>query len=138
MISFANTLRNLRKGHNLTQSEVADIIGVDRSTYAYYERGATKPDFECILKLCKMYNIEVNDITKMFLNDDNTKVTFRTIDLDEVDKEIYLSDLDFLNVDEYERLMLVFYRQLSEPLKKLFFVKVKQSYDEISNMTPEE
>ena len=138
MIFYANTLRELRKAYNLTQGEVAEIIGMDRSTYAYYERGSTKPDFECILKLCRMYDIDLNEMTGMLLRDSKTNVTFKTMNMDEVDKDSFLSDLDMLNVDEYEKLMLFFYRQLPEHLRKLLFVKVKQSYDEIVKITYEE
>ena len=132
MISFANTLKTLRKERNLTQSDVAERIGIDRSTYAYYERGATKPDFECILKLCKIYNIDIANLTNMFLNDENTNIVFKTPEKDDDDDEIFhFNDLDSLNIDEYEKMILLFYRQT--PYKKLFFVKIKQAFDEISN-----
>ena len=132
MISFANTLKTLRKERNLTQSDVAEHIGIDRSTYAYYERGATKPDFECLLKLCKIYNIDINNLTNMFLNDENTNIVFKTPEKDDDDDEIFhFNDLDSLNIDEYEKMILLFYRQT--PYKKLFFVKIKQAFDEISN-----
>lgn len=134
MISYAHTLKNLRKGHNLTQSEVADILGIDRSTYAYYERGTTKPDFECIFKICKMYGIDLIDIANMFLSDEETVFSFKSFDNVEYDKEILLNDLDMLNIDEYEKLILYYYRHISEEYKKLFFVKIKQNYDEITNL----
>ena len=131
MISFTKTLKKLRKEHNLTQSDVAQLIGIDRSTYAYDERGATKPDFECLLKICKIYNIDISALTNMFLNDESTNIVFKTIDNDEVDKDSFLNDLDSLNIDEYEKMILFFYRQTS--FKKLFFVKIKQAFDDISN-----
>ena len=134
MISFAYTLKDLRKAHKLTQSEVADVIGIDRSTYAYYERGSTKPDFECILKLCKMYEIGLNDMANLLLRDQKTDVTFKTLDKTIVDKQAYLNELDMINVDEYEKMMLVYYRQLPDAFKKLFFLKIKQNFDDIVSM----
>lgn len=136
MIYFANTLRQLRKDHDMTQSEVASCIGLDRSTYAYYERGATKPDFECILRICKMYGMDLNDITNMFLEDSRTSITFKTLDehLNDDEQDSFLHKLNMLNIDEYEKMILYFYHQTPEELKKLFFVKIKQCFDEVTGI----
>lgn len=138
MIAFSDTLKKLRISHGLTQKEVSDIIGVDRSTYAYYEIGTTKPDFECIIKLCSLYGMKVDEVVDLLLQDNKTQITFKTIDNETIDKQAFLNDLDRLNVDEYEKLILYFYRHLPEEYKKLFFVKIKQSFDEISNLEVEE
>ena len=34
-------LKRLRENFNLTQQQVAEALGIDRSTYAYYELGRT-------------------------------------------------------------------------------------------------
>ena len=44
-----------RKSMGLTQSQIADVIGIKRSTYAYYERD-TMPSVEIIEKLAKVYH----------------------------------------------------------------------------------
>ena len=41
---LSRTLKKLRKNCGYTQKEVAKELGVDRSTYAYYETGKTTPD----------------------------------------------------------------------------------------------
>ena len=138
MISYAKTLKILRTSHKLTQNDIAQILGIDRSTYAYYEKGATKPDFECILKLCKMYKINLDDIATMFLKDENTYVTFKTFDHEELDTDEILKELDTVNLDEYEKMILLLYRNMPESCRKLFFVKIKQSFDEISNINPDD
>ena len=38
MISFKR-LRDIREDHDLTQSEMAEILGVDRSAYSLWELG---------------------------------------------------------------------------------------------------
>ena len=138
MISYANTLKMLRINHKLTQNDIAEILDIDRSTYAYYEKGTTKPDFECILKLCRIYKLNLDDIATMFLKDENTFITFRTFENKELDKDEILKDLDTFNLDEYEKMILLLYRNMPESYRKLFFVKIKQNFDEINNISSDD
>lgn len=50
-------LKSLREENKLTQKQVADILKIDRSTYAYYETGRTVPDMYTMALLAKIYNI---------------------------------------------------------------------------------
>ena len=54
---LSENLRTLRKKFKLTQQEVADILGIDRSTYTFYETGKTNPSNENTKKLCDIYNV---------------------------------------------------------------------------------
>jgi len=53
---ISQTIRNLRKSHGLTQAQVAECLGLERSTYAYYEGGRV-PGVEILLRLCGLYKI---------------------------------------------------------------------------------
>lgn len=55
-------LKNYRKAAQLTQQKVADIIGVQRSAYAYYEIGKSTPKLPILKKLAKLYNISVDEL----------------------------------------------------------------------------
>jgi len=50
-------IRKLRQEKGLTQKQVADYLGVDRSTYAYYESGRTKLNSDIIVKLAHFYRV---------------------------------------------------------------------------------
>ena len=50
-------LKHFRTTSGLTQQQVADVLGLDRSTYAYYESGKTTPDIKSVNKLLKIFNI---------------------------------------------------------------------------------
>ena len=50
-------IRKLRKDKGLTQQQVADHLGIDRSTYAYYESGRSKLNVDVIVKLAHFYQI---------------------------------------------------------------------------------
>lgn len=54
--ALAINLTSYRKKAMLTQSQVAQALGIDRSTYAYYEAG-TNPRPEILLKLAEIYKI---------------------------------------------------------------------------------
>lgn len=49
-------LRNLRRGANLTQSELAQVLGVTSATVGKYERGDLEPNNEIILKLADYFH----------------------------------------------------------------------------------
>ena len=40
---FSTRLRELRTAAKMTQQEIADHLGIQRSNYAYYETGAIEP-----------------------------------------------------------------------------------------------
>lgn len=52
-------LKETRKAHGLTQQSIADYLGVDRTTYTYYETGAICPSVENLKKISELYRISV-------------------------------------------------------------------------------
>ena len=50
---FAKRLKQLRKQRKLTMQEVADFVGVAKSTYAGYESGYRQPTLESIHTLSR-------------------------------------------------------------------------------------
>lgn len=61
---FANTIYNIRKERDITQKELADLIGVSDRTISKWENGSTVPDLETIKKLCKELKISPDYIVK--------------------------------------------------------------------------
>ena len=61
---FANTIYNIRKERDITQKELADLIGVSDRTISKWENGSTVPDLETIKKLCKELKISPDSIVK--------------------------------------------------------------------------
>ena len=55
-------LRQLRKAQGVTQSELADKIGVNTKTIGSWERGSTVPNAEQLLKCSHVFNCSPNDI----------------------------------------------------------------------------
>lgn len=59
-MSLAELLKESRKKTGATQQEISDLLGVDRSTYSYYETGRLVPSFEALVKLAAYYNVSVS------------------------------------------------------------------------------
>ena len=61
-------LRKLRKERNLTQTELATLIGKDRQSYQRIELGNTNPTVGYLLQISKGLNVPFNELFN-FLND---------------------------------------------------------------------
>lgn len=57
---LAKSIKLFRLYNGYTQKQVADILNIERSTYAYYESGKSVPDIETIIKLARLYNISID------------------------------------------------------------------------------
>ena len=54
-LALGERLRSLRIGKGLTQKQVAEALGIERSTYTYYEVGRTLPGLPVFIQLVKLY-----------------------------------------------------------------------------------
>lgn len=59
MTYIGTKLRYLRKQDNVTQQQLADAIGVAKSTISMYENGQREPDFETLESLADYFNVEM-------------------------------------------------------------------------------
>ena len=55
-------LKLLRKEKGLYQKDVANYLGVDRTTYVKYETGASEPDTETLARLADYFNVSLDYI----------------------------------------------------------------------------
>ena len=56
-MSFASILKNLRNEYKLNQNELADKIGISRSSIAMYETGQRTPDYETLIAISNFFNV---------------------------------------------------------------------------------
>lgn len=56
------TLRRLRKTKGLTQTQLADAVGLGRQAYAYYEKGEREPSLETLGKLADFFGVSVDEL----------------------------------------------------------------------------
>ena len=62
MSRFLMKLRGLREDNDLTQGQVAAVLGTSQTMYARYERGANELPLHHLLTLCRLYGVSADYI----------------------------------------------------------------------------
>ena len=65
-------IRNLRESHGFTQKQIADLLKINRSTYAYYESGRIFPSVSIIIKLSELYSVSCDYLIKSDIKHTNS------------------------------------------------------------------
>ena len=60
MSRFLMKLRGLREDNDLTQGQVAAVLGTSQTMYARYERGANEMPLRHLVVLCQFYNVSAD------------------------------------------------------------------------------
>lgn len=60
MEKYIHVLRGLREDNDLTQQQIADVLGTSQTMYARYERGANEMPIRHLIILCKFYNVSAD------------------------------------------------------------------------------
>ena len=60
IMSFSERLRIARQSRGLTQQQLAELIGVSRSTVAMWETGEHQPDLDTVSKLATILKVSVD------------------------------------------------------------------------------
>jgi transcriptional regulator with XRE-family HTH domain len=55
-------LKTLRREKNLTQTELAEKLGVSNRSISRWENGITMPDFDLFIELADFYDVDVREI----------------------------------------------------------------------------
>lgn len=58
--TFSRRLRELRAWADMSQVEVADVLGVTKSAVSLYERGKSLPDADVVAALAKLYGVSAD------------------------------------------------------------------------------
>ena len=61
-MSFAENLVELRKYHDFSPEDLADMIGVSRQTLSKYETGESLPDIEKCKRLANVFGVTIDDL----------------------------------------------------------------------------
>lgn len=60
MRTFLEKLKGLREDNDLTQNQIAEVLGTSQTMYARYERGANEMPIRHLVTLCKFYNVSAD------------------------------------------------------------------------------
>ncbi len=59
-MAMKDQLKKVRMESGYTQQNIADFLGIERSTYAYYESGKTAPSVETLKALQRLYEVSLD------------------------------------------------------------------------------
>lgn len=110
MEKISEKIKILRTKLGVTQKHIASILGVDRSTYTYYELGKTVPNWSMIKRIAKVFKISpynlLEDDNKYIASDisSSSKRRSNLYDLSNQEKKLVLS-LRSLPEDERKKVM---------------------------------
>lgn len=62
MNGLEKRLKTLRKAKKLTQGQVADVLGLQRTTYTKYETGKSEPSLETVCRLAGLFSVTVDEL----------------------------------------------------------------------------
>ena len=61
-MTYQERIRGLREDKDLTQKQVADILGVAQTTYSQYELNKRPMPIDYLIALCKYYQVSADYI----------------------------------------------------------------------------
>lgn len=110
---FNKTLKKLRKNNKLTQKELADKIGVARTTLANYEQGTRFPDKETLLMIADFFDVSLDylvgrspaDKIKKAISDDEELLEFWNELKDREDLQLMFKQTRDLNPETIQQII---------------------------------
>ena len=119
-------LKYYRAKNNFTQTQVSAALGIDRSTYSYYELGKTIPSINMLSNIAKLVNVAIFDLLDTEKGSDHLSST--TYNPGYYSGERPLSSA---TLDREEKDLLLLFRQLDdgnkiELIKKAEALKERQ------------
>lgn len=119
-------LKYYRAKNNFTQTQVSAALGIDRSTYSYYELGKTIPSINMLSNIAKLFNVAIFDLLDTEKGSDHLSSTA-------YNPGYYSGErpLSSATLDREEKDLLLLFRQLDdgnkiELIKKAEALKERQ------------
>lgn len=94
MATFGQRLHDVRVAKEVTQAELADLVGMTKQAISQYEHDARNPDFGTFLFLCNYFDVSADYLLG------RTNVEKFLIITDPYDEEVIRR---YLAADEYDR-----------------------------------
>lgn len=120
---FSERLKKIRKACGLSQAEVAQALGVERTTYTYYELGQHEPNIARIKDIAKLFNM---DVAALLGENDEFVGNFMLAD----EGVEYGEPFDRLNeLKKDEIMLLLYYRRLDKSKQAKLVKSIKEKYN---------
>lgn len=128
-------MKMIREDNDFTQNEIANILNVDRSTYAGWETGKDTIPLRKLSKFCDYFNLNIDYITQL-TNKKNHRIIKKEINIEEVGKNLKTirNELNLKQKDIYTMLNTTSstysaYESGKVLIKTSFVYKIAQEYN---------
>lgn len=122
-MTLSERLKKIRLAHALTQEQVAEALGIERTTYTYYERGTHEPSLTRVKELAKLFNTDVATL----LGDDYAPENSFVVN-DDINS--YNEDFSsFTKIKKDEAMLLLYYRRLDSSKQAKLLKSIKEKYN---------
>ena len=86
---ISKNIKYLKELNGLSQQKFADLIDKKRSVAGSYERGDAEPSIETLKKICRLFNVSLDDIVNIDFSEINPNIIGKNAD-ETADKTAYL------------------------------------------------
>ena len=124
---LSGRLKVLRKSASYTQKNIADFLGIDRSTYSYYESGKTEPSSSALARLSNLYHVSMDELIP------GACKSAEVLELRSPDDTIHkLSEgaKPFSSLSKDEMLLVMFFRECENKTELVTLIKDFNSREE--------
>lgn len=116
MFLFKTRLREVRKLNNMTQQELADKVGLTKTSISCYESGTRTPTLETLIDLANELNVEVN----YFLGTEDYVVAS-----DDEKFGINIAKDEISLIKELRKHISLYEKMLEDPKRMVDFIEMK-------------
>jgi transcriptional regulator with XRE-family HTH domain len=61
-MEFGERFKKIRLENNLTQTQVANALGIDQTNISLWENDKTRPEYEHLIHLSKLYDVTLDEL----------------------------------------------------------------------------
>jgi len=61
-MKIGENLKKFRKDSGLSQQQISKLLNINQSNVSRWEKDLSRPDYETLIKLAKIYDVSINDI----------------------------------------------------------------------------
>ena len=112
---LSDNIKSLRRNLGFTQKRIAELLGIDRSTYSYYELGRIKPNIHTIMLIARIFGVSYTVLLEgEEVKDDSLEDPQGDFDLCFSNKD----DVSYSSLSLREKELVAAFRILAEDSKK--------------------
>lgn len=75
---FSKKIKELREAHKMTQQDLATRLDTTATAVSYWESGRSLPNFNTLKKIASLFNVSLDYLLKIQVNDEGKEKDFTT------------------------------------------------------------